>query len=326
MAVILSKKGVLAIPNSGKNFPILIFFPGGGYTSATIGDNPFALVDLYEALHCNRGKIAVAKFTYRLAPKNRWPAQLEDAIAAVKKIREIASQHNLDSDNIIIMGHSAGAHLALMTGLQSPSVFGNNFSGFRGIINYSGITNFQVNNATILNIAKNLGLNTKDKKIKASPLSILKVSSPPIFTLHGKADNVIPFGQAEQLVNKMVVKKVKGAFLPVENGNHVYQPGNPALPMLPDRKTIAQKAIMFARYNFGTIPAYDVTGDGHIDILDYNEIVAAQGSFGFKVTNRTVIGMSKNWNPFADINYDGFVNNIDVQLILSKIGGINDPN
>ena len=199
------QKGVLAVPNSGNNFPILIFFPGGAYKVVEINDNPFNLIDLSEALNSGRGKIAVAIFKYRLGPENAWPAQLEDAIAAVQKIRKIAPNYKLNPNNIVVMGHSAGAHLALMTGLQSPSVFGNGFPGFKGIINYSGITNFQTNNSVITNIAKTLDLNEQEK-IKASPALILTASAPPIFTVHGKLDNVIPFGQAEQLIGKMIVK------------------------------------------------------------------------------------------------------------------------
>jgi len=314
------QKGVLAVPNSGDNFPILIFFLGGGYKTITIGDNPFAMTDLWEALHCTRGKIAVAIFKYRLGPENKWPAQLEDAIAAVQKIRKIAPKYKLNPNNIVVMGHSAGAHLALMTGLQSPSVFGNGFPGFKGIINYSGITNFQVNNSVITKIAKTLDLNEQEK-IKASPALILTASAPPIFTVHGKLDTVIPFGQAEQLINKIALKKAKGAFLPVKNGSHVYAPVNSALPISPDRNTIAKRAIMFAWYYMGVVRPFDVTGDGKIDRLDYDEVIRAQGSFGFKIVGGTISGMSNNWNPFADINRDGVINSVDAKLMLSRIGG-----
>ena len=54
--------------------------------------------------------------SYRLAPKHRFPAQIEDVKAAVRYLRAHAKELNIDPKRIGAMGVSAGAHLSLMLG------------------------------------------------------------------------------------------------------------------------------------------------------------------------------------------------------------------
>lgn len=309
------QRGVLAIPdNAGDRIPVLVFFPGGAYyTVPVINENSFRLTDLWEALHCARGKIAVAIFSYRLAPNNLWPDQLEDSIRAIRYLRKIGRAYHLDTQRIIVMGHSAGGHLALMTGLQPASSFGEDFSGFRGIINYSGITNFQTNHPVIRQISRRLGLDDRTEW-ELSPALWISDSAPPIFTLHGKSDNLVPVKQAEDLIRGMNLANNQGAYLPVKNGNHVYLPFNPDLPVVPDRKTIARKAIEFASYQFSEGPVYDINNDGSINRIDVETITLNIDCGGYDVLpDGSVLGMSDYWTPFADVNHDGIVNSKDVQ-------------
>lgn len=93
----IHQEGIIAVPlGAGDKFPILVFFPGGGYRVVEISDNPFGLMELHEAPHCARGRIAVAVVKYRLGPDHPWPAQLIDAASAIRTLREMAPSYNLD--------------------------------------------------------------------------------------------------------------------------------------------------------------------------------------------------------------------------------------
>ncbi|WP_439358572.1 alpha/beta hydrolase [Bradyrhizobium sp. DASA03007] len=87
--------------------PTLIFFHGGGWV---LGD-----LDSHDIL-CRRLSIAskatVIAFDYRLAPENKFPAAVNDAIAAVNWVFENARGLQLDPDRIGVGGDSAGANLA----------------------------------------------------------------------------------------------------------------------------------------------------------------------------------------------------------------------
>lgn len=61
----------------------------------------------------NHGFTAVA-VEYRLTGEAPWPAQLHDVKRAIRHVRANAEALGVDPDRIVLQGHSAGAHLALM--------------------------------------------------------------------------------------------------------------------------------------------------------------------------------------------------------------------
>src|SRR5215471_11833199 len=93
--------------------PTLVFFHGGGWV---LGD-----LDSHDIL-CRRlsiaGKSNVIAFDYRLAPENKFPAAVNDAIAVVKWGSENASALRLDSARMGLGGDSAGANLAAVAAHQ----------------------------------------------------------------------------------------------------------------------------------------------------------------------------------------------------------------
>jgi len=64
-----------------------------------------------------------ATVTYRLSPRNQFPAPVEDVKAAVRFLRANAAKYAVDPNNIGTTGGSAGGHLALFLGL-TPGVCG----------------------------------------------------------------------------------------------------------------------------------------------------------------------------------------------------------
>ncbi len=91
--------------------PIIVFVHGGGYTggSRDYSSEVHANVLTFFARH---GMLGV-NIDYRLAPAARWPSGARDVSAAVSWLKENAAQFGGDSNNITLMGHSAGAtHVA----------------------------------------------------------------------------------------------------------------------------------------------------------------------------------------------------------------------
>ena len=94
---------------SGKR-PVHIFVHGGAWT---IGDKKrFAL---HAKLNTDQGIIFVS-INYRLSPKVKHPAHVEDCARAVKWVYDNIGRYGGDVDNINISGHSAGAHLSALLG------------------------------------------------------------------------------------------------------------------------------------------------------------------------------------------------------------------
>ena len=97
--------------HDGAPLPVIVFFPGGtargSKTDGSIPLMPFL----------RTGRYAAVSVGYRPPTLARWPAQLDDAKAAIRWIRSNAKRYRLDPDHIGVLGRGAGGHLALMLGV-----------------------------------------------------------------------------------------------------------------------------------------------------------------------------------------------------------------
>jgi acetyl esterase len=102
------------IPNSTSGLPVLVFFHGGGFVAGNLDayDNPLRSV-------ANRCECTVVSVAYRLAPKDKYPAALEDAYAATKWVAEHAGTLGGDPHRIAVGGDGAGGNLAAVIALMA---------------------------------------------------------------------------------------------------------------------------------------------------------------------------------------------------------------
>jgi acetyl esterase/lipase len=107
----LELKMDVATPEGPGPFPVVVCLHGGGWSMG----NKRSFHPIIRGL-AERGFVA-ATVQYRLAPAARHPAQVEDAVAAVRFLRDHAVQWKIHPDQVALMGASAGAHLALLAGL-----------------------------------------------------------------------------------------------------------------------------------------------------------------------------------------------------------------
>jgi acetyl esterase/lipase len=94
---------------SSEKQPVLIYIHGGAWT---IGDKSNGLGTKVPWL-ANQGWLFVS-INYRLAPKVQHPVLIEDVAAAVAWVHEHINEYGGDPEKIVVMGHSAGAHLAAL--------------------------------------------------------------------------------------------------------------------------------------------------------------------------------------------------------------------
>jgi acetyl esterase/lipase len=91
--------------------PVLLFVHGGGWS---IGDKAHAAGD--KARWANSKGWAFASANYRLVPQATVEQQAADVANAIAWLRANAAAQSLDPDRIVLMGHSAGAHLVALVG------------------------------------------------------------------------------------------------------------------------------------------------------------------------------------------------------------------
>ncbi len=101
-------------PMATAALPVLIYFHGGGWV---IGD-----LDTHDTLCrelANGAGIAVISVDYRLGPEHRFPAAVDDCIAATRWVRDQAGALDLDAQRIAVGGDSAGGNLAAVVALHA---------------------------------------------------------------------------------------------------------------------------------------------------------------------------------------------------------------
>src|ERR1700742_1406745 len=90
----------------GDALPALVYFHGGGFVVGDLNTH-----DGLCRLFAHEGGFRVIAVEYRLAPENKWPAPLDDAITALRWIFDNASALGVDAGRIAVGGDSAGALL-----------------------------------------------------------------------------------------------------------------------------------------------------------------------------------------------------------------------
>ena len=92
--------------------PVLVYYHGGGWV---IGD-----LDTHDVLCrqlCNQSGCALIAVDYRMAPENRFPAAVDDAVAATRWVRAQAAALKVDASRLAVGGDSAGGNLAAVVAL-----------------------------------------------------------------------------------------------------------------------------------------------------------------------------------------------------------------
>lgn len=102
------------LPSEAEDFPTLVWFHGGGLQGGEKTDD--IAVGLAERFSSEG--IAVASANYRLSPKAKFPAYIDDAAAAVAFVRRTIGDRGGNPDLVFVSGHSAGGYLTAMVGMD----------------------------------------------------------------------------------------------------------------------------------------------------------------------------------------------------------------
>ena len=211
----------LARPQGDGPFPAIVFIHGGGWHG---GSRQEYRGQIEEA--AKRGYVAIT-VSYRLMHFDEskketttatqiFPAQIHDAKAAVRWLRANAKQYHVDPDRIGVTGASAGGHLSLMVGLTDPASGLEGDSGnpdqssrVQAVVNVFGPTDmaycFEKSLGTwvVRLFMGGTPAEVGERYKAASPITYVSKDDPPVLTLHGDQDAVVPVEQARVLDEKM---------------------------------------------------------------------------------------------------------------------------
>jgi acetyl esterase/lipase len=159
-------------PQGVKDAPAVVWFHGGGITEGA-KEIPKALME--------KGFIIIG-VGYRLSPKVKAPAYIEDAAAAVAWAFKNAARYNGNPKLVFVSGHSAGGYLGMMVTLDKKylSRYAINANDVAELIPFSGqaITHFTVR--------KERGIADVQPVIdNYAPLFFVRADAPPMLLITG---------------------------------------------------------------------------------------------------------------------------------------------
>jgi acetyl esterase/lipase len=106
----------LTVPAGAKGFPTYVWFYGGGLKNGGKDLRSEYCAEIRASLA--QAGVAVVTPDYRLSPKVKYPAYVDDAAAAFAWTVKHIAEYGGDPRKVFIGGHSAGATLALLVGMD----------------------------------------------------------------------------------------------------------------------------------------------------------------------------------------------------------------
>lgn len=203
----------LYIPTGAKNYPVMIYIHGGGWKSGS------KLLYIGLGRTFARHGIGVAVINYRLSPRVKHPGHMEDVAKAFAWVRANIAKHGGDPDNISVMGHSAGGHLAALLALDPSYLKAEKLDPghIRGVIAVSGV--YQIEPGADLYQAA-FGADAEECR-KASPLTYVKGKHPPFVIAYAENDYPGFDKMAIDFHSALERARVSASLVKVDARNHI---------------------------------------------------------------------------------------------------------
>lgn len=209
-------------PSMTGNHPTLVVIHGGGWQGGSRRDH-----SNFNSYMAARGYTVIA-ITYRFAPQYQFPAQLEDVQAALNFIQTHAAAYEVDADRMVLLGRSAGAHLALLAADQPKAV------PLRAIVSYYGPTDLikgyqDLPNPDPINVRALLEAfmgGAPDTLLtqyrQASPIYAARSSFPPTLLIYGQRDHIVKAVFGQRLFERLQQLHSPAVFLEIPWAEHAF--------------------------------------------------------------------------------------------------------
>jgi len=205
--------------------PTLIYFHGGGWTAGSKEASSLTFLPFLD-MGWN-----VVNVEYRLAKISLAPAAVQDALCALRWVYRNGKEYNVDTGRLVLMGNSAGGHLALTTGMIPANASldslcpGTEELKVAAIINWYGITdvNDLLTGPNVRNFAVAWlgGVPNRNQIAKrVSPLSYVRAGLPPIISIQGDADPTVPYAQNVRLHQALDQAGIRNQLVTIPGGKH----------------------------------------------------------------------------------------------------------
>lgn len=174
---------------------VIVFFYGGAWDSGERADYEFVARKL-----AARGHFVVVP-DYRLYPEVRFPEFVKDGARAAAWVLEHGKKISVQSRPVFLMGHSAGAHIAMLVGLDQRYLRqrGHQSAELAGIIGLAGPYDFLPLESERLKQIFMTPLALHDSQ----PVNFVDDEDPAVLLLHGDSDRRVWLRNSKNLAARL---------------------------------------------------------------------------------------------------------------------------
>jgi acetyl esterase len=249
------------VPAGPGPFAAAILVHGGGWTS---GDKRVNFAPLFDPLH--RAGLAWFSINYRLAPKYRYPACLDDVQTAIRWVKAHAAEFRVDPARIALVGESSGGQLVEMAALQ-----GGADAQLAAVVPFYAPCDLVAEMHQRGNLGRSMvalfGRAQFDDAMgslmhDASPLHFVHPGLPPFLLVHGTSDRIVPYEQSVQFQAALRAAGVPCDLVTIANGIHSMGNWNRVAPNY-GAQVVQWLVQVLHVAKTGTLPTNLVAGGGH---------------------------------------------------------------
>jgi acetyl esterase/lipase len=205
---------------SGGRRPAVLLIHGGGWSQGSRKD----VMRVYGIPYLRKGFV-VASVDYRLSTTDKAPAAVEDVLAALDWLHSNAKRLNVDTNRIVTAGDSAGGHLALMAGMVTKQAKLGPVRKVAAIINVFGPCDLGelLTGPNKLDVVQQwipMGPAQREMARSMSPIVLARKGLPPVKSVHGTEDPVVPYEQSVRLTRTLREFGVDAELISIPGGKH----------------------------------------------------------------------------------------------------------
>ncbi len=215
--------GDVRLPSGKGAYPVLTFIHGGFWRAK------------YDLLHAGHLCAALAKagiatwnLEYRRVgnPGGGWPGTFADVLSGYRYLTELAAKYKLDLARSVVMGHSAGGHLALcLAAHQRPS---------RGVVSLAGVVDLQrawelhLSHDAVVDFLGGTPRDAPQRYRDASPAEIAVAGAQRL--IHGTLDVTVPVEMSREYSKRKQARREDVHLLELPSAGHfdLIDPASPS--------------------------------------------------------------------------------------------------
>jgi acetyl esterase/lipase len=171
--------------------------------------------------------IAFVLCSYRVFREAHYPAAYHDIVHLFKWLKRNGWNYRLDSNHCILLGGSAGGHLAMLSGLRATKEE-DDICKIKGIVDYCGIMDLvkqyahdQIRGNTMTSdFMGGTPLEKADAYKEASPINHIYLHAPKLWIAHGTVDNIVPVEQSKKMVSLLRSAGHSPVFMEAKDRKH----------------------------------------------------------------------------------------------------------